>query len=138
MKTLKMMTLFLTILVSTIAAHASDYKVVFELTSDSQKRWETILNNVENVKRELGSKTQMEVVAHGNGIDLFLKKSDFQKERILKLSKEGIKFLGCENTMKRKGIKPDELYHFVGTVPAGLAEIIRKQKEGWAYIKVGP
>lgn len=137
MKILKKLSLIVMLLVASVVTYASEYKVVFELTSDDKKNWETLLNNLENVRRELGPKTEMEVVAHGNGIHFLLKNSDFQKDRMLKLTKVGIKFLGCENTMKRKKINRDELYDFAGTVPAGLAEIIRKQKEGWAYIKIG-
>lgn len=137
MKTLKNISIALLLLISSIVVHASEHKIVFELTSEDQKTWETLLNNLENVRKELGPKTEMEVVAHGNGIGLLLKKSNFQKDRLQKLTKEGVKFLGCENTMKRKKITRDELYDFTGTVPAGLAEIIRKQKEGWAYIKIG-
>lgn len=137
MTTLKKLSLALILLLSSMFTHASEHKIVFELTSEDKKNWETLLNNLENVRKELGPKTEMEVVAHGNGIGFLLKKSDFQKDRMQKLSKEGIKFLGCENTMKRKKISRDELYDFTGTVPAGLAEIIRKQKEGWAYIKIG-
>jgi intracellular sulfur oxidation DsrE/DsrF family protein len=127
------------ILVMTIlTTHASDHKVVFELTSDDRKNWETLLNNLENVRKELGPKTQVEVVVHGNGIGFLIKKNDFQKTRMLNLANEGVKFLGCENTMRRKDIKRNALYDFAGTVPAGLAEIIRKQKKDWAYIKIAP
>lgn len=137
MKNLKKISLFIMLLLSSIVTHASEHKIVFELTSEDKKTWETLLNNLENVRKELGPKTKMEVVAHGNGIGFLLKKSDFQKGRMQMLTKEGVKFLGCENTMKRKKIRRDELYDFTRTVPAGIAEIIRKQKEGWVYIKIG-
>jgi uncharacterized protein len=131
MKPLKYIALPILLFMSILTAGAAEHKVVFELTSDDQKIWETLLNNVENVRKELGAKTQMEVVVHGNGIGLLLKKSNFQKERIQKQTKEGV------NTMKRKKVGRSDIYDFVGTVPAGLAEIIRKQQEGWAYIKIG-
>ncbi|HLW55931.1 MAG TPA: DsrE family protein [Bacteriovoracaceae bacterium] len=122
----------------TVVSHASDYKVVFELTSDNPKHWETLLNNLENVKKDLGPKTKMEVVVHGNGMGVLLKRIEFQKRRMTKIVSEGVQFLACENTLRRRGIKREELYDFAKTVPAGLGEIIRKQKEGWAYIKIGP
>jgi uncharacterized protein len=137
MKPLKYIALPILLFMSILTAGAAEHKVVFELTSDDQKIWETLLNNVENVRKELGAKTQMEVVVHGNGIGLLLKKSNFQKERIQKQTKEGVNYVACENTMKRKKVGRSDIYDFVGTVPAGLAEIIRKQQEGWAYIKIG-
>lgn len=121
-----------------VVSHASDYKVVFELTSDNPKHWETLLNNLENVKKDLGPKTQMQVVVHGNGMGFLVKRIEFQQRRITKIANEGVLFLACENTLRRRGIKREELYDFAKTVPAGLGEIIRKQKEGWAYIRIGP
>jgi uncharacterized protein len=133
----KKMTVFFLLLLSVFSVEASVHKVVFELTSDDPKIWETLINNVENVKKELGPKTQIEVVTHGNGLGLLLKTNTALKERISKQTSEGVKYLACENTMKRKNVSRSDLFEFVGTVPAGLAEIIRKQKEGWAYVKIG-
>lgn len=42
-----------------------------------------------------------------------------------------------KNTMKRKNIQKSQLLPNVGTVPAGLAELVRKQSQGWSYLKIG-
>lgn len=137
MNNFKSIGLLILLLVSSFSAMASEHKVVFDMTSDNQKIWETLLNNVGNVRKELGPKTEVEVVIHGNGLGLLLKKSNYQQAKMAKQSSEGVKFLACENTMKRKKVNKSDLYEFVGTVPAGLAEIIRKQQEGWSYVKIG-
>lgn len=137
MKMFKYIALLVLLLATVLSAVAADHKVVFDLTSDNQKIWETLLNNVENVKKELGPSTKIEVVVHGNGIGLLLKRTDFQKSRMAKHSSDGVQYLACENTMKRKKVNKTDLYDFAGTVPAGLAEIIRKQQEGWSYVKIG-
>lgn len=115
----------------------SHFKVLFDLSSESQENWNTLLNNVENVKIELGNKSEFRVVLHGGGIHLIEKKAAFQVDRINKLIMQGVQFVGCENTMKRKGIKKSELLPHIGTVPAGLAELVRKQSQGWSYLKIG-
>ena len=83
MKMFRYFTLVVLLLVVSLTAGASDHKVVFDLTSDNPKIWETLLNNVENVRKVLGPKTKIEVVVHGNGLGLLLKTSNFQKERMI-------------------------------------------------------
>jgi intracellular sulfur oxidation DsrE/DsrF family protein len=43
----------------------------------------------------------------------------------------------CENTLKNRNISKDLLIPNVEFVPAGIAEIVEKQEEGWSYIKGG-
>lgn len=118
-------------------AYANDYKVVFDITSSDKKDWQTLLNNLENVKKSLGNASQMEVVIHGGALGILLKKTAFQSKRMQAIAKSGVHFLACENTMRRKGVTQPELVGFAGTVPAGLVEIIDKQAKGWAYLKIG-
>ena len=118
-------------------AYANDYNVVFDITSSDKKDWQSLLNNLENVKKSVGSASQLEVVVHGGALGILLKKTGFQVERMRKIAASGVEFLACENTMKRKGAKKSDLRGFAGTVPAGLVEIIDKQAKGWAYLKIG-
>ena len=57
--------------------------------------------------------------------------------RMEALTKQGVIFAACNNTMKRKKIAKSDLLPFVTVVPAGVAEVIEKQEAGWAYIKRG-
>lgn len=43
----------------------------------------------------------------------------------------------CQNTMNQRNIKEDELIEEAEIVPAGIAEIVEKQEQGWSYIKGG-
>ena len=49
----------------------------------------------------------------------------------------GVRFVACENTMKQKNIKKEEILPEVGFVPMGIGEIIMKQEKGWSYLKAG-
>ena len=51
------------------------------------------------------------------------------------LSKKGVKFAACNNTMKKMNIDKDEMCNFVTVVPAGVMELIEKQNEGYSYVK---
>lgn len=118
-------------------AARSAHKIVFEFTSDGSEQITSVLNNVENVRKALGGNTQIICIAHGPGIGLVLQKNTTEQKRMEELSKAGVVFAACENTMKRKQIAREDLHPFVKTVDSGVAEVVRKQAEGWAYIKSG-
>ena len=44
------------------------------------------------------------------------------------------KILACRNAMKMRNVKSEDLFPFAGEVDSGIAEIVRKQESGWAYI----
>jgi intracellular sulfur oxidation DsrE/DsrF family protein len=93
------------------------------------------LKNVTNILKEAPD-SMVEVVCHGSGIGLLEKARTDHAEAVEALIKKGVKFVACENTMRQKSIKKDDLLPGVGTVPSGAVEVVRKQqKEGYAYFK---
>jgi uncharacterized protein len=93
------------------------------------------LKNVANVLREAPD-ARVEVVCHGGGIGLVEEARTEHAEAVAALIKEGVKFVACENTMRQKSIRKEDLLPGVGTVPSGAVEVVRKQqKEGYAYFK---
>lgn len=93
------------------------------------------LKNVANILKEAPD-TMVEVVCHGAGIGLMEKARTDHAEVVEGLIKKGVKFVACENTMRQKSIKKDDLLRGVSTVPSGAVEVVRKQhKDGYAYFK---
>lgn len=78
----------------------------------------------------------IEVVTHSYGIDLLLDTSPF-KQSIETLQDRGVHFLVCEKTLAQDETCRELLSNAAKTIPAGLAHIIRRQSEGWSYIKAG-
>lgn len=114
------------------------HRVVFEVTVDGTAQWEAVLNNVENARRALGpARTEVRVVAHGKGIGLLRKTNTALAERIARLAASGVRLAACENTMQRLTLTRADLLPAVGTVDSGVAEIVRLQSDGWAYLKAG-
>jgi intracellular sulfur oxidation DsrE/DsrF family protein len=114
------------------------HRVVFDVTVDGTEQWEGVLNNVENARRALGrERADVRVIAHGKGIGLLRKTNTALAARIASLAESGVRFAACENTMKRLALTRDDLLPSVGTVDSGVAEIIRLQGGGWAYLKSG-
>jgi len=93
------------------------------------------LKNVTNVLKEVPD-AQIEVVCHGAGIGLVEKTRSDHAEVVAALIKKGVRFVACENTMRQKSIRKEDLLPGIGTVPSGALEVIRKQqKDGYAYFK---
>ena len=93
------------------------------------------LKNVTNILKEAPD-AQVEVVCHGAGIGLVEKARTDHAEAVEALIKKGVKFVACENTMRQKSIRKEDLLPGVGTVPSGTVEVVRKQqKDGFAYFK---
>lgn len=121
---------------SVVNAQDAKHRVVFQLTSDNPKTWNSMLNNVENAIKDLGDDTQVEVVAHSGGLAFLVKETNKATERAEALSANGVRFLACENTMSRKNIKKDQLVPFAETIPSGVGHIVKRQSEGWSYIRM--
>lgn len=114
------------------------HRVVFELTSDNPAVWNAVLNNIQNTQRRFGAEnTELELVAHGPGIGIMLKKDETQATRMQGLSKGHVVFAACHNTMQAKHLTESDLLPFVTVVPSGVGEVILKQEAGWVYIKSG-
>ena len=108
-------------------------KAVFHVNFGDAERQKHGLNNIENILKEAAD-SQIEVVCHGEGITLVEKKSKLA-DSVQSLAKKGIRFVACENTMKKKSLGKDDLVAGTTTVPSGAVEVIRKQGEGFAYFR---
>jgi hypothetical protein len=113
---------------------AAMLKSVVHVNFADSERQEHALGNIENIVKEVQA-AQIEVVCHGQGINLVVQKETKHSAKLVALMKQGVRVVGCENTMKKNTIATDELVAGVTTVPSGAAEVIRKQQEGYAYFK---
>ena len=118
------------------ASTGKKHRIVFEVTASEAESWQSLLNNVENVRGALGAdQTEIEVVAHGGALGMLMTTNEAQSQRMKQLAADRVVFAACRNTMKRKNVAPDQLLPFVTTVDSGVAEVVRKQEAGWSYIK---
>lgn len=119
-----------------LAAFSPDAQVVLDLSVEDSRVWETLLNNIENLRKDLGENTLIEVVTHGGGLSLLLVDANVQPERMKKLAAAGVQFMACENTMRKRNLTQKDLSSFVGVVPSGVGELVKKQQAGWSYLKI--
>jgi uncharacterized protein len=113
-----------------------DHKVVFHLSTADTLAYRALTKQLSNVL-EVWPKAKIEVVVHNKGLGFVQKtKSQFEPE-IKSLMAQGVHFAVCENSLRQQKLTKDQIFPSAGFVPAGLVEIIKKQEEGWAYIKAG-
>jgi hypothetical protein len=110
-------------------------KVVFQVSDADTGKWNLALNNVNNVLQDLGAgKVEIEIVVYGPGIGM-LKADATVSNRVAEAVQSGIKVVACENTMRGQKLSKSDMNPAVGYVPAGVVEIMKRQGEGWAYIR---
>lgn len=115
----------------------SKHKVVIQFVSGDTLSQHSLIGNLKNL-REGWPKAQVEVVFHGNGINMVMgEKTKYTKELKDFVENKQVVMVVCENTMRMKKVTKEQLLPFVGTVPMGIGEIILKQEKGWSYIKAG-
>lgn len=121
--------------VDSSASAGSREKVVFQVSDADPKKWNLALNNAKNAQEALGSSNvDVEIVVYGPGIGM-LKFDSAVASRIDEAKDAGVKVVACENTMKAQSLSRNDMLSSIGYVPAGVIEIIKKQKEGYAYIR---
>jgi len=122
------------------AAHAQAQqpprnRAVFQVTDNDPARWNMILNNMTNLREGVGGEEiEIELVAFGPGL-LMLKADSSVKQRVADALKSGATISACQNTMRAMKLVPADMLPDIGYVPAGVVEVMRKQQQGWAYIR---
>lgn len=117
------------------AAQQTPYHVVFDLTSGDTLDHHSVIRWLEGITGAY-SEAKLEVVLYGQSLGLVHKEKSGFSQQIIRLSQnKNLKFKVCEQAMKRHRMDKSDLLSGVETVPDGIYEIIRRQAEGWGYIK---
>ena len=118
------------------SAAAARNRAVFQITDNDPARWNMVLNNMANLREGVGSEgVEIELVAFGPGL-LMLTADSSVKKRVAEALKDGVTINACQNTMKGMKFTPADMLPDIGYVPAGVVEVMKKQQQGWAYIRL--
>jgi intracellular sulfur oxidation DsrE/DsrF family protein len=110
-------------------------RVVLQVSDNDPGKWGLALNNAYNLQQDLGADTtEIEIVVYGPGIGM-LKAGSPVAPRVASAMKAGIKVVACENTMAAQKLVVADMLPDLGYVPAGVSELIKRQQQGWAYIR---
>lgn len=119
-------------------------KVLFHVSHAGKVYQKDALDEIEGLLkfyRTSGQRARIEVVINSDGLNLVRGDTTAFAERIDRLQKEydNLTFAACQNTIDRlkreKGIIA-KLLPGVVVIDSGVAQIMRRQLQGWAYIEV--
>lgn len=114
---------------------AGKQRVVFQVSDNDPAKWNLALNNARNVQADLGKdNAQIEIVAYGPGLGM-LKADSKVSDRLAAALDDSVGLLACENTMHNTKVTRDQMYDGIAYVPAGVTHIMKRQSEGWSYIR---
>ncbi|ABW19436.1 DsrE family protein [Alkaliphilus oremlandii] len=113
-----------------------EYKVIFHI--DEINKWKLLLGNVSNLLNGIDNeKLYIEVLANSEAVKYYDTNQDLDVDinTMESLNKKGVKFVACNNALKAYDIKQENIIHFIDIVPAGVVELVKKQSEGYFYLK---
>ncbi len=128
--------LFVVVALCGAAAALADDKAVFQVSENDEAKWNLALNNARNMQRQTQGTggTDIEIVAYGPGIQL-LKAGSPIAARISETVGGHIKVVACKVSMAGAKLTEAEMLSDIGYVPSGVVELMRKQQQGYAYIR---
>ena len=111
------------------------YRVVFQVSDNDPARWNLALNNARNVQEDLGKdNVRIEIVAYGPGLAM-LKAESPVAGGLAGAMDSSVGLIACENTMTELKLDKADMYGGIAYVHAGVSHIMKRQREGWAYIR---
>ena len=110
-------------------------RAVFQVSDEYPAKWNLTLSNVANAQAALGAAaSELEIVAYGPGVRM-LQDDSVVANRVAEALAAGVVIVACRNTMKAMKLTEADMLPRIGYVDAGVVELIRKQQQGWAYIR---
>ena len=125
-------------------ANGDTVKVLIHVNSGNPVHHQQVLDEIDGLARYYRDHDQMariEVVINGEGLGLVRTDATVHAERVRELQQkyDNLTFAACQNTMdrlKREQNVTARLLPGVIVIDSGVAQIMRRQQQGWAYIRV--
>ncbi len=110
-------------------------RLVMQVSDADSSRWLLALSNARNVQSDLGrDNVHIEIVVYGPGIDM-LRMESVVGPNVAEALAAGVRVTACENTMLGQHISRDDMLPAIDYVKAGVVRLMRRQQEGYAYVR---
>ena len=117
------------------ATAAAKEKAIFAVSDADPQKWSLTLGNIGNALDGIGKENaDIELVVYGPGI-VMLKKDSAVAGQIAAAVASGVRIVACRNSMRGFKIEPADLAPGVVVVPSGVVELIRREHDGYAYVR---
>lgn len=112
------------------------YQVIFHLDEEAQEKVQFVLNNIINLLNDLGDETvEVALLANGPTVKAFQTDEERFSKSVLELLEREVRIVLCNNALNLFDLEPTSMLAEATIVPSGVGELVRKQAEGWAYIR---
>jgi uncharacterized protein len=112
------------------------HQIVIQFADSDSVAQVRVTQQVGNVLR-CWPNSEIEVVCLGAGLDLLQTGKSKASQGVADWSAKGIVFAACNNTMKMRNIKKEDLLKEAVIVPSAIVELATKQEQGWSYFRSG-
>jgi uncharacterized protein len=118
------------------------HRVVLDIGIEGADKWEAVFRNIDNLRTDLGpNNVEIEGVIHGKAWPLLTRPEKGGAAelhpKVEAAIRSGVKLVLCENTMKRFKIERADVLPYAATISSAMGELVKKQTDGWAYLKLG-
>lgn len=114
-------------------------KVIFHV--DEIEKWGTALTNIKNFidycEKEQEER-EIELLANGVAVKMLVAEAangTGMEADLNLIAEKKVTVAACNNALNSFKIDKDSLLPFVTVVPAGVVELVKRQEQGFAYIK---
>jgi len=120
------------------------WNIVLHVSTNDKYIQKTILDETESLLesfKESKQKVRVEIVAYGKGVFLFDKDKSKYKGRLMSLRSDfsNLSYAVCGRTIKRLEQKQGHKIKLISDLTvarSGIYQIIKRQKQGWNYIRI--
>ena len=112
------------------------HKIVMQFADSDSLAQVRVTQQVGNVLR-CWPNAEIEIVCLAGGLDLLMTSKSKASKEVADWSAKGIVFAACNNTMKNRNIKKEDLLSQAVVVPSAIVELATKQEQGWSYFRSG-
>jgi len=129
---------------SAATADNQETKLVLHVTTNAEHKINTVLDEAEALLESYltsNKQVKLNILSNGKGLALLKANHSPYSKRIQALQEKykNLTFLACKKAIDRKRLlskKETAIIPEAIIVPSALGEIMKKQQEGWSYIKI--
>ena len=119
-----------------VFAQEKKLKVVWDVADADTATTAGVFRQINNALAQVPD-MEIEVIFHGPAVFGMVKDSTVFTTRIKAAKEKGVTLAVCNNSIKRYKVDPASINSAAVIVPSAVVELIRKQSEGWSYLKAG-
>ena len=113
-----------------------EHKIVIQFADSDSLAQVRVTQQIGNV-RNCWPNADIEIVCLAGGLDLLMTSKSKASEEVAGWTAKGVVFAACNNTMKNRNIKKEDLLSHAVVVPSAIVELATKQEQGWSYFRSG-